>query len=149
MTQRFYPAVLERAAGDVFAVWFPDFPGCVAAGADQQQAMAKAQEALARAVEALAERDAAIPAPTPFEAVETPDDAEVVAVFAMAATLPNPSERVNVYLPKSLIERMDRQAEAFGMSRSSLVGFAVTRTLDTGLWAGAIPAMERRKRAGK
>ncbi len=32
MRHLFYPAVLERGEGNVYAVWFPDFPGVVAAG---------------------------------------------------------------------------------------------------------------------
>lgn len=130
MAQRFYPAVMERGDGDVVALWFPDFPGCVAAAADQQDAVAKAQDALASAVQAMAEHDLPLPAPTAFEDVETPEEDAFIALIAVAVTLPNPSERVNVYLPKALIERMDRRAEAQGMSRSSLVGFAISRMLD-------------------
>ncbi len=140
MAQRFYPAVMERGGpknggpknggAEVIALWFPDFPGCVAAAADQQDAVAKAQEALAAAVQAMAEHDRPLPAPTPFEDVEVPEDAAFIALIAVAVTLPNPSERVNIYLPKALIERMDRRAEALGMSRSSLVGFAISRVLD-------------------
>ncbi len=138
MTQRFYPAVMERggpggdmdSGGDIIALWFPDFPGCVAAASDQQAAVAKAQEALAAAVQAMAERDHPLPVPTLFEDVEVPEDADFIALVAVAVTLPNPSERVNIYLPKALIERMDRRAETLGMSRSSLVGFAISRVLD-------------------
>jgi predicted RNase H-like HicB family nuclease len=131
MTQQFYPAVMERGEGEVIAVWFPDFPGCVAAAVNQQDAVAKAQDALAAAVQATAERDLPLPPPTPFEEVDTPDDGAFIALIAIAATLPNPSERVNIYLPKALIERLDRRAADLGMSRSSLVGFAVSRVLDT------------------
>lgn len=130
MTQRFYPAVMERGEGDVIAVWFPDFPGCVAAATEQQAAVAKAQDALASAVQAQAERDEALPAPSAFQDVEVPEDTDFIALIAIPATLPNPSERVNVYLPKALIERMDRRATDMGMSRSSLVGYAVSTLLD-------------------
>lgn len=130
MTQRFYPAVMERGDGEVIAVWFPDFPGCVAAATEQQAAVAKAQEALASAVQASAERDEIVPAPSDFQDVEVPDSADFIALIAIPVTLPNPSERVNVYLPKALIERMDRRATDMGMSRSSLVGYAVSTLLD-------------------
>ena len=43
--------------------------------------------------------------------------------------LPDPSERVNVYLPKSLIGQIDRRAAELGMSRSSFFGFAATTAL--------------------
>jgi predicted RNase H-like HicB family nuclease len=125
MPRRYYPAVLERDVDGLFAVWFPDFPGCVAAAADQEAAVAKAHDVLAQAIE-----DAETPPdPTPFEAVETPDDADVITLFAMGVTPPSVSERVNVYLPKALIERLDEQAEARGMSRSSFVGYAVSLAL--------------------
>lgn len=130
MTQRFYPAVMERDEGEVIAVWFPDFPGCVAAATEQQAAVAKAQDALAGAVQAMAERDEPLPEPSAFQDVEVPEDTDFIALIALPVALPNPSERVNVYLPKALIERMDRHATDRGMSRSSLVGYAVSTLLD-------------------
>jgi len=132
MTQRFYPAVLERDPRGVFAVWFPDFPDCVTAARSQEEAMAKAQEALATALQELAERDQALPEPTGFDAIALPSQSDFVAFVAVGAAPPDPSERVNVYLPKSLIKRVDRAAAAFGMSRSSYFGLAVTRMLSWG-----------------
>ena len=149
MTRRFFPAVLERDESGLFGVWFPDFPGCVAAARSQEEAMAKAQDALTRGIQDLAERDRAFPEPTSFDAIEIPTGCDFVTFFAVGAMLPNPSERVNVYLPKSLIERVDRAAADFGMSRSSLFGFALTRMLDHP-WPAAVPlpvtSSKRKKR---
>jgi len=145
MTQRFYPAVMERGDDNVIAVWFPDFPGCVAAAKEQQAAVAKAQEALASAVQAAAERDEVLPVPSDFQDVEVPEGADFLALIAIPATLPNPSERVNVYLPKALIERMDQWATNRGMSRSSLVGYAVSLLLD-GPGVTAAAALARRRK---
>jgi len=127
MKQRFYPAVLERDENGYFGLWFPDFPGAVAAGKSQDEAMAKGQDALADAMQARAERDGALPAPSPVEAIELPDDCDFVTFLAVGATPPDPSERVNVYLPRSLIERVDRVAAECGMTRSSFFGLAVSR----------------------
>jgi hypothetical protein len=44
----------------------------------------------------------------------------------VGAAPPDPSERVNVYLPKSLIEWVDRTATDMGMNRSSLFGLALS-----------------------
>jgi predicted RNase H-like HicB family nuclease len=129
MSKRFYPAVLERAEGGMFAVWFPDFPGCVAAGRTQEEAAAKAEDALAAAVQEAAETDPELPEPTPFDAIVTPADADVVTFLALGASPPDPSERVNVYLPKRLLARADAMAAEWGMSRSSLFGLALTRML--------------------
>jgi len=127
--QRFYPAVLERGTRETFGVWFPDFPRCVAGGASQEQAIARAQEALAQAVQSLAERERDLPQPTRFEKIEVPKDCDLIAFFAVGVEPPDPSERVNIYLSKSLIARADRRAAELGMSRSSFFGYAITSAL--------------------
>ena len=129
MPQRFYPAVLERAEGDVFGLWFPDFPGCAAAARSQEEAMARASDALGEAMQAAAERDEPLPEPTPVNRIALPEGCDFVAFVAVGATPPDPSERVNIYLPKSLIERADREAADRGMSRSSFYGLAVSALL--------------------
>ena len=148
MRQRFYPAVLEREDNGFFGLWFPDFPNAVAAGGTQEEAMARGQDALARAMQDRAEQDGALPDPTPLDAIALPEDCDFVTYLAVGATPPNPSERVNVYLPRGLIERVDRAAEGWGMTRSSLFGLAVTQLLNT--WpsgASAMVAQARKKRA--
>jgi predicted RNase H-like HicB family nuclease len=130
MVQRFYPAVLERGEGGVFGVWFPDFPGVVTGARTQEQAMAKAGDALAEGVEDVAFFEgSALPEPTALDQITLPDGCDFVAFFAVGVEPPDQSERVNVYLPKSLIARIDRRAAEFGMSRSSFFGWAVTTAL--------------------
>lgn len=128
--KRFYPGVLERAAKGTFAVWFPDFPSCVAAGTSQDQAIQKAEGALAQVVDSLAERDQRLPNPTPVEAISLPKGCRFVAFVMVGVGPPDPSERVNIYLPKRLIERADARATALGMSRSSFFGLAVSQMLE-------------------
>lgn len=131
MQKRFYPAVLERGPKSTFAAWFPDFPGCVAGGKSQEETVEKAENALAQAVEALAEQSRPLPEPTPIEQIGLPRGCNLVAYFMVGAVPPDPSERVNVYLPKSLIARADRRAAELGMSRSSFFGLAVTSALNS------------------
>jgi predicted RNase H-like HicB family nuclease len=127
--QRFYPAVLERGPKQSYGVWFPDFTGCVAAGVSQEQAIARAQDALAGAVESLAEQDKPLPEPMPFERIVIPKDCEFVAFFAVGVEPPDPSERVNIYLSRSLLARADRRAAELGMSRSSFFGYVISNAL--------------------
>ena len=141
MPQRFYPAVLERGAHNTFGVWFPDFPGCVAAARSQEEAMAKAQEVLAHGVDALTERNEALPEPTAFDAIVIPKGCKFVTCFAVGVEPPDESERVNVYLPRSLIARIDRQAAELGMSRSSYFGLAASRMLAGMTGLGPFPAL--------
>ena len=143
-----YPAVLERGAKNSFGAWFPDFPDCVAGGTSPEQAIEKAQQGLAQAVYERAEKDQPLPNPTPFEAIELPKGCRFVAFFAVTVEPPDPSERVNVYLPKSLIARADRRAADLGMSRSSFFGLALTTTLGVfGTTGIVLPLSSRRSLA--
>jgi predicted RNase H-like HicB family nuclease len=129
LPQRFYPAVLERGDHGAVGVWFPDFPGAVTAALTQEEAMARASDALEEAMRGCAERETPLPEPTPLQAIETPPGSDVIGIVAVGASPPDPSERVNVYLPKSLIERVDRLAADLGMNRSSFFGMAASRML--------------------
>jgi predicted RNase H-like HicB family nuclease len=130
MKRRLYPAVLERGPKGAFGAWFPDFPGCVAGGTSQEQAIERGENALAKAVDALFEHDRPLPEPTPIERIVLPKGCDFVAFFMVGVDPPDPSERVNVYLPKSLIGRVDRRAAELGMSRSSFFGLAVSTALE-------------------
>jgi len=141
MAKRYYPAVLERGGKGTFAVWFPDFPDCVAAGTSQDQAVRKAEWLLGEAVDALTERERALPEPTPLDKIEIPRGAKFVAYFMVGVEPPDPSERVNIYLPKSLIARADKRAGELGMSRSSFFGLAVTQAIG---WSAGIGTLEMR-----
>jgi predicted RNase H-like HicB family nuclease len=54
LKKRLYPAVLERGPRGALGAWFPDFPGCVAGGRSQEEAIERAEGALARAVDGMA-----------------------------------------------------------------------------------------------
>jgi predicted RNase H-like HicB family nuclease len=127
MAPRLYPAVLEKADKKTFAVWLPDFPDCVAAGTTQEQALEKLEERLVQVTQSLAERDLELPEPTPIGAIQKLKD--FVAFVMVKVAPPNPSERVNVYLPRNLIARADERAAELGMSRSSFFGLALNMAL--------------------
>jgi predicted RNase H-like HicB family nuclease len=130
MKRRLYPAVLERGPRGAFGAWFPDFPGCVAAGRSQEDAIERAEHTLAQTVDGWVEQGKPLPEPTPIERIVAPKGSDVAAFFMVGVDPPDPSERVNVYLPKSLIARIDKHAAGLGMSRSSFFGFAATLALE-------------------
>ena len=151
MKRRFYPAVLERGPKGTFGAWFPDFPGCVAGGKSQEGTIEKAENTLAQAVDALFEQGGALPEPTPIERIVLPKGCDVLAYFIVGVDPPDPSERVNVYLPKSLIGRADRRAAESGMSRSSFFGFAVTMALNQGrppMWVDSAEPRTKARKSG-
>jgi predicted RNase H-like HicB family nuclease len=141
MSVRHYPAVLEQAARKTFAVWLPDFPDCVAAGTSQEEAIAKAERALGQMAETLAERDLVLPPPTAIRDIDKPKD--FLAIVMLKVEPPNPSERVNVYLPKSLIGRADQRAGELGMSRSSFFGLALNVALASYTGGGIVLPLPR------
>jgi predicted RNase H-like HicB family nuclease len=149
MARRLYPAVMERGPKGTFGAWFPDFRDCVAAGKSQAEAIARAEDALAQAVDAWAEQGRPLPEPTPIERIVPPKGSDVVAYFIVGVDPPDPSERVNIYLPKSLIARADKWAAEHGMSRSSFFGLAVKMTLETSFAAWLARIAEPRSKVRK
>jgi predicted RNase H-like HicB family nuclease len=152
MKKRLYPAVLERGPKGTLGAWFPDFPGCVAGGKSQEETIEKAENTLAQAVDALAEQGRALPPPTPIERIRLPRGCNLLAYFIVGVDPPDPSERVNVYLPKSLIGRVDRRAAELGMSRSSFFGLAASSALSQfqgSLLAGLAEPRSRVHRTGR
>jgi predicted RNase H-like HicB family nuclease len=146
MPDTLYPAVLERADKKAFAVWFPDFPDCVAVGHNEDEAVEKARDAVAAAVEMLAERDTPLPLASPIRAIVRPKN--FLAFVMVSVAPPDPSERVNVYLPKRLIARADDRAAELGMSRSSYFGFALSIALGSSFTGVGVPqAIARLARA--
>ncbi|MGA2289376.1 type II toxin-antitoxin system HicB family antitoxin [Bradyrhizobium sp.] len=146
MKKHLYPAVLERGPKATLGAWFPDFPGCGAGGRSLEETIGKAEKALAQAVDLLAEHNRALPQPTPFEQIVLPRGCHFLAYFVVGVDPPDPSERVNVYLPKSLIGRVDKRAAELGMSRSSFFGFAATLAIDRQLSSfGLYPTEPRSK----
>lgn len=137
MASRLYPAILERAEKKTFAAWLPDFPDCVAAGRSQEEAIEKMQGALAETVEAFGEQDRALPEPTPIDRIAKPKN--FLAFVMVTAEPPDPSERVNIYLPKSLIAKADKRAAELGMSRSSYFGFAISIALESSFTYPGVP----------
>ncbi len=148
MSRILYPAVMERGEGSTVAIWLPDWPGVVAASLTQGEAIAKAERALAVAAEEIAEQGRPPPTPSNWDDFDIPQECDLVVRLAIGLTPPDLSERVNVYLPKSLIEQVDRAAADWGMTRSSFFGFAVKRVLSDApeeLWKAVTSAVARRR----
>jgi len=143
-----YPAVLERGEGASFAIWLPDWPDVVVADLSQAEVVARAERALAIAAEGKVERGEPMPKPSDWNTFHVPADCDLVVRLAIKVTPPDKSERVNVYLPKSLIEQVDKVASEWGMTRSSLFGLAVKQMLHgppTEIWKSIMLAMSQRR----
>jgi predicted RNase H-like HicB family nuclease len=126
MAKLFYPAVIEKGAKGLYGAWFPDFPDCVVGGRSQEEAIEKAEFELSVTVHAYAERETPLPKATPIESIQLPKGCRLIAYFVVGVEPPNPSERVNIYLPKNLLARADAAAAQLGVSRSSFFGLAIS-----------------------
>ena len=104
-----YVGLLRKDPGSDFGVSFPDFPGCVTAGRDLDEARRMAVEALALHIEGMAEDGCAAPAPSSLDAVMAdPDNRDAVAVLIDAPTPPGRSVRINITIEDRLLEEIDR-----------------------------------------
>jgi predicted RNase H-like HicB family nuclease len=64
-----YIGIIHKDPDSDYGVSFPDFPGCITAGTDIEEARRRAQEALEFHIEGMIEDGAIIPEPSSFETI--------------------------------------------------------------------------------
>lgn len=129
---RHYIALIHKDPGSDYGVSFPDFPGCVSAGADLDEARAMGAEALGFHVEAMAEDGEAIPEPSSLEAVMAdPENRDGVAILVALSDGPVKAVRVNITLPEPDLRQIDQFAEQHGFTRSGFLLKAAKREMET------------------
>jgi predicted RNase H-like HicB family nuclease len=80
-----YVAVVHKEAQSDFGVSFPDFPGCITAGKDIDEAKDMAQEALVFHIQGILEDNEELPAPTKLEDIMAdPDYSNSTAYLVVA-----------------------------------------------------------------
>ncbi len=123
-----YFAILDGKPG-AFGVSFPDLPGCVAMGKDENEAYANALDALSEWV-----RDARMggdaPKPRPIEELRRdPDVIETLAEGGAFIAVPLVVEsgrpvKANISLDAGLLDAIDSAAKEAGLTRSSFLASA-------------------------
>jgi predicted RNase H-like HicB family nuclease len=109
-----------------FGVDFPDFPGCISAGATIEEARQMAQEALELHVRGMIEDGESLPEATSLDAIMSdPDNADAVAFLATVPESAERSVRVNITLPERLLRRIDARAA----NRSAFLARAAEKAL--------------------
>lgn len=125
-----YIALLRKEPNSDYGVDFPDFPGCVTAGANLDEARAMAQEALDFHIAGMIEDGAPVPEPSDLETVMgAPANAEAVAFLVTVMAPKSRARRVNVTLPEDLLRHIDDFARAHGMNRSSFLARAAAQAI--------------------
>ncbi|TMJ26937.1 MAG: type II toxin-antitoxin system HicB family antitoxin [Alphaproteobacteria bacterium] len=128
---RSYIGLIHKDPRSEFGVSFPDFPGCISAGATLDEARTNAEEALAFHVEGMAEDGDAIPEPSSLEQIMAdPENRDAVAVLIPLREQAARTVRVNITLPEATLAEIDRYAEAHGFTRSGFLAQAAKRAIE-------------------
>ena len=120
-----YPVAIEPGHADqAFGVVVPDLPGCFSAGDTLDEAMSGVEEAAAAWIDATLDAGGALPPPSDLDALrDRPEFAgwSFGVVTLDPAILDDTTERVNITLPRRVLERLDAQARRAGESRSGYI----------------------------
>ncbi len=126
-----YIGLIHKDVGSEYGVSFPDFPGCITAGATLEEARIMAQEALSLHIDGLIEDGETLPAASSLdEILAKPDNAGSIAVLAVAPARSSKVVRVNITMPEDTLAKIDAFAREHGLTRSGLLTRAAQRVLE-------------------
>ncbi|MCX5619928.1 type II toxin-antitoxin system HicB family antitoxin [Bombella pollinis] len=104
-----YIAIMSKDQDSDYGVHFPDFPGCVTAGSTVEEAKRMAVEALAGHIALMREDGETIPEPSSYDEVMKDPDNHGTFAFEVSPEDYDPSVRVNVTLPRSVLEAIGKR----------------------------------------
>jgi predicted RNase H-like HicB family nuclease len=118
-----YIAIVHKEDKSDFGVSFPDFPGCVSAGKNIDEAKDMAQEALTFHIQGMFEDGEQLPFPSKLEEIMgDPDYTNAIAYVVVSVPDAKPrTVRVNITVPEMTLKQIDAAAKKRGMSRSSFL----------------------------
>lgn len=117
-----YIAIIHKDPDSDFGVSFPDFPGCISAGRDLDEARSMAGEALALHLAGMEADGAKIPEPSSLETVMAhAENRDGVAILVAMPDRGRKSVRVNVTFPEDALRAIDTAAEERGLTRSGFL----------------------------
>jgi len=126
-----YIAIVHKETKSDFGVSFPDFPGCITAGKNIDEAKDMAQEALTLHIQGILQDGEQLPVPSRLEDIMSdPDYANAIAYLVVSVPDARPrTVRVNVTLPEMTLKQIDAAAKKRGMSRSSFLVHAAQNAI--------------------
>ena len=124
-----YIAFIHREEDTGYGISFPDFPGCVSIGNTVDEAVRKGCEALAFHFEGMVSDGEAIPTPRTIEEINADDELSEWRLGADIVFVPllldsGSSKRVNISIDRGLLDAIDDEAKARGMTRSAFLASA-------------------------
>lgn len=125
-----YIALIHKDPDSEYGVSFPDFPGCISAGTNLEEARLMAQEALELHVQGMIEDGEEMPAPSSLDEIRgNPDYTDALAYVAIAGPTAAPTVDVNISLPAALLESVDKRAASSGCTRAGFIAEAVKQAV--------------------
>jgi len=116
-----------------YGISFPDFPGCVSAGASLDEAVRRGAAVLAFHVAGMVEDGDKLPMIRSVKELQSDRayraDAKGAVVVAVPFDLPGKPIRLNISLDEHLVEQIDRAASALGQTRSGFLAEAAKSKL--------------------
>ncbi len=128
-----YIAIVHKEAESDFGVSFPDFPGCITAGKDIDEAKDMAQEALSLHIHGMYEDGEQLPVSSRLEEIMSdPDYVNAIAYLVVSVPDAKPrTVRVNITLAEMTLKQIDAAAKKRGMSRSSFLVHAAQNAIQS------------------
>lgn len=121
-----YPAILEPTK-DGYSVFFPDLPGAISAGHDYEDAIKNAEESLSLHLYGMITDGDTLPKPSHMSKIlKGLDKGELASlvhpdIFGVKARQEDKAVRINISLPRSLLDAVDSRAKQLGIDRSKLL----------------------------
>lgn len=126
-----YIGLIHKDASSDYGVSFPDFPGCVSAGASLDEARVGAEEALALHIEGMIEDGLPVPEPSSLEDVMNDGvNRDGVAILVRTPDSDQRSIRVNVTFPEDVLRQIDLFAQGTGYTRSGFLARAARHEIE-------------------
>ena len=128
-----YIAVVHKESKSDCGVSFPDFPGCITAGKNIDEAKDMAKEALSLHIQGMIEDGEQLPDPSKLEEIMADlDFADTAAYLVVDVPDTKPrTVRVNITIPEMTLKQIDAAARKCGMSRSSFLVYAAQNAIQS------------------
>lgn len=122
-------ALIHEEENRSFGVSFPDFPGCVSAATNLNDAIARAAVALAAHVKTMGEHNQTLPALRTIDDIRRTLQIQEAIIAAVPVDLPGKSVAVQITINEHLLEALDRSARTSGVTRSEKIAEALRASL--------------------
>ncbi len=122
-------ALIHEEQEGIWGISFPDFPGCVSAADNLDDAIARGTMALAAHVQTMVDTNQALPVLRTANDIRRTEDLAGAIVAAVQVELPGKAVPVQITMDEHLLAALDRAARASGSTRSARIAEAVRASL--------------------